>query len=133
MSMKIISHRTCALAIGIVMIFGAATAEMVLAADYKPLIGRWQRTDGGYVIEIRNVEPNGNLQAGYFNPNPIHVGRAEASMYENKIKVEVELQDLGYPGSTYTLFYNLDKDVLFGYYYQAIAKQYFEVIFTRIP
>jgi hypothetical protein len=106
---------------------------LALAADYQPLIGRWQRTDGGYIIEIRNIDSNGNMQAGYFNPNPIHVGRAEASMYENKVKVEIELQDRGYPGSTYTLFYNLDKDVLFGYYYQAIAKQYFEVIFTRIP
>ena len=106
---------------------------MSLAADFNSLIGRWQRTDGGYIIEIRHVESNGNMQAAYFNPNPIFVGRAEASTYDDRIKVEIELQDRGYPGSTYTLVYDLDKDVLFGYYYQAIAKQYFEVIFTRIP
>jgi hypothetical protein len=110
-----------------------ANVAVVQATDFNQLIGRWQRTDGGYVIEIRNVESNGNMQAGYFNPNPIHVGRAEASTYDDRIKVEIELQDRGYPGSTYTLVYDPDKDVLFGYYFQAIAKQYFEVIFTRIP
>src|SRR5262245_38211615 len=41
------------------------------------LVGRWQRPDGGYVIEIRNVATNGKLDAGYFNPRPINVARAE--------------------------------------------------------
>ena len=131
--MKYISHRISALSIGIFIIIWAANVIEVRALDFKPLIGRWQRTDGGYVIEVRNVESNGNMQAGYFNPNPIHVGRAEASTDDDRLKVEIELQDRGYPGSTYTLIYDLEKDVLFGYYYQAIAKQYFEVIFTRVP
>ena len=131
--MKIIPCRISALVIGIAVLFCVANTAVVLATDFDPLIGRWQRTDGNYVIEIRYVESNGNMQAAYFNPNPIYVGRAEASTYDDRIKVEIELQDRGYPGSTYTLVYDLDKDVLFGYYYQAIAKQYFEVIFTRIP
>ena len=118
----------------VLLIMFLAVPAMVFAADdFQPLMGRWQRTDGGYVIEIRNVESNGNMQAGYFNPNPIHVGRAEASTDDDRIKVEIELQDRGYPGSTYTLVYDRDRDILFGYYYQAIAKQYFEVIFSRVP
>ncbi len=126
------SHRIYFLIIGLLVLVWAATVATAIAADYRPLVGRWQRTDGGYVIEIRNVEPSGNLQAGYFNPNPIHVARAEAATHEDKIKVEIELKDRGYPGSTYTLLYDNNKDVLFGYYYQAKLKQYFEVLFTRI-
>jgi len=124
--------RICFSITGLLILVWAATVAMAVAADFKPLIGRWQRTDGGYVIEIRNVEPNGNMQAGYFNPNPIHVGRAEAATYEDKIKIEIELQDRGYPGSAYTLIYDLDKDVLFGYYFQAAIGQYFDVLFVRV-
>ena len=131
--MKTFSHRISALSMGIFILIWAANVVEARAVDFNSLIGRWQRTDGGYVIEIRNVESNGNMQAGYFNPNPIHVGRAEASTDDDRIKVEIELQDRGYPGSTYTLVYDSGKDVLFGYYYQAIAKQYFEVIFIRVP
>ena len=131
--MKLLSFRILGLVMGIAILFWVANTSVGLAADFNPLVGRWQRTDGSYVVETRHVESNGNMQAAYFNPNPIYVGRAEASTYDDRIKVEIELQDRGYPGSTYTLVYDLDKDVLFGYYYQAIAKQYFEVIFTRIP
>ncbi len=102
------------------------------AADYQPLIGRWQRTDGGYVIEIKRVASDGTMQAGYFNPRPIHVSRAQASQLKDHIKVEVELRDSGYPGSTYTLLYDFDQDVLIGLYYQAVQKQNFDVVFVRM-
>jgi hypothetical protein len=29
---------------------------------------RWQRTDGGYVLELFGIGPNGNVTASYFNP-----------------------------------------------------------------
>jgi hypothetical protein len=102
------------------------------AADYRPLIGRWQRTDGGYVIEIRRVATDGAMQAAYFNPRPINVSRAKASAFKDHLKVEVELRDTGYPGSSYTLLYDPDKDALLGIYYQAVQKQNFDVIFVRI-
>ncbi|NQT69071.1 MAG: hypothetical protein HQ552_05775 [Desulfobacteraceae bacterium] len=94
-------------------------------------MGRWQRTDGGYIIEIRSIAPDGKITAGYFNPRPINVEQAQASMQKDHIKVEVKLRDVGYPGSAYTLAYTPDKDALLGYYYHAVSGQYFEVVFIR--
>ena len=104
----------------------------VWAADYRPLVGRWQRTDGGYVIEIRHAASDGSLETRYFNPRPINVSMAKASTFQDQIKVEVELRDTGYPGSSYTLLYDPDKDALLGLYYQAVQKQNFDVIFVRM-
>ena len=103
-----------------------------LAADFRPLIGYWQRTDGGYVIEIRKVAPDGTMEAGYYNPRPINVSQARASLFKGYIKVEVELRDRGYPGSTYTLLYDAERDALMGLYYQAVQKQNFDVVFMRV-
>jgi len=101
------------------------------AGELKPLLGRWLRPDGGYILEIRSFEPNGKLDAYYFNPRSINVHRAEASRVKSDIKLVVELRDAGYPGSTYALLYKPDQDVLTGYYFQAGRKQYFEVYFVR--
>ena len=109
-----------------------ATVGAAWATDYRPLIGRWQRTDGGYVIEISRVATDGTIQAAYFNPRPINVSRATASVFKDHLKVEVELRDTGYPGSSYTLLYDPDKDALLGFYYQAVQKQNFDVVFVRM-
>jgi hypothetical protein len=101
------------------------------AGDFKPLIGRWRRPDGGYVLEVRSIEPNGKMDVYYFNPNSIHVQKGEATRVDSDIKMVVELRDVGYPGSTYALLYKPEQDILKGYYYQAGMKQYFEVVFVR--
>jgi hypothetical protein len=108
------------------------TIGSAAAADFRPLIGRWQRTDGGYVIEIKRVATDGTMQAAYFNPRPINVSRATASVFKDHLKVEIELRDTGYPGSSYTLLYDPDKDALLGFYYQAVQKQNFDVVFVRM-
>jgi hypothetical protein len=41
------------------------------------------------------------------------------------------LQDEGYPGCTYTLFYHPEEDVLAGSYYQAAVDRTYDVIFVR--
>jgi hypothetical protein len=41
------------------------------------LVGRWLRSDGGYVLQLSGPGPNGELKAAYFNPQPINVSRAE--------------------------------------------------------
>lgn len=104
----------------------------VLGADFEPLVGRWQRTDGGYVIDLRRIHADGRIEAGYFNPRPINVGRARASVSGEKIMIELELRDRGYPGSTYTLIYVADKDVLRGNYYHAPTRQNLGVFFVRM-
>jgi len=112
------------------------TKESVAAPETKGgfdrLKGRWRRPDGGYVIEIRNVEANGKMDAGYFNPRPINVSRAEASQEGTTTKVFIELRDTNYPGSTYTLTYDPQSDQLKGVYFQAALQQSFDVVFVRL-
>jgi uncharacterized protein (DUF2147 family) len=97
---------------GFLTLVWAAEVGTAGAADFQPLIGRWQRTDGGYIIEIRGIDADGKITAGYF-------------------KVEVELRDTGYPGSRYTLIYDQPKDRLIGFYYHAVSGQNFDVVFVR--
>jgi hypothetical protein len=47
------------------------------------------------------------------------------------LKLFFELRAGGYNGSTYTLSYDAAGDRLKGTYYQAVAKQTFEVVFVR--
>ena len=103
-----------------------------LGMGFQQLEGKWLRTDGGYVLEIRSVADNGQIEAGYFNPNPINVSRAEAKQEKDKVDVFVELQDVNYPGCTYTLRYDGENDVLDGIYYQAAIQQSFTVRFIRM-
>jgi hypothetical protein len=72
------------------------------------------------------------LDAGYLNPRPIHVSRAEASKEGSLTKVFIELQDVGYPGSTYNLVHDPGREALLGIYYQAQIGQRFEVVFVRM-
>jgi hypothetical protein len=100
--------------------------------DFQTLQGKWLRVDGRYVIEIRNVDDNGKIEAEYFNPNPINVSRAQATRSDDTVEVFVELKDVNYPGSTYTLAYDPSEEVLEGIYYQAVQKQQFPVRFIRM-
>jgi hypothetical protein len=99
--------------------------------DYGRIEGKWLRPDGGYVLVLSDVKSEGTLKAAYFNPRPINVGKAEWQSMNARIQVFVELQDMNYPGSTYRLIYDPEHDRLNGYYYQAVTKETFEVIFVR--
>ena len=100
-------------------------------SDFNDLVGRWLRPDGGYVLVINKADDQGNLDAGYFNPNNINISKAQASIEEKQIKIYVEMQDIGYPGSNYTLTYDKDNDQLVGVYYHAVLKQNFNIYFVR--
>jgi hypothetical protein len=105
-----------------------------LAEDtrFGRLNGRWQRPDGGYVLEIRRADAGGRIDAVYLNPRPIRVARAEATRDGTVLRVFVELRAPNYPGSTYTLTYNPDRDQLEGVYFQAAMQQRFSVTFVRL-
>jgi len=114
----------------------SATNQPAPAATPNPgfekLTGKWQRPDGGYVLEIRSVDPSGKMDAGYFNPRPINVAKAEATQEGAVTKVSIGLRDVNYPGSTYILAYAPESDQLVGTYYQAALQQRFEVVFARL-
>lgn len=104
------------------------------SAEKDQLVGRWVRTDsnGGYTLEIRSALADGKLDAGYFNPNPINVSRAEWQKKEGGLLVVVELRDVNYPGSTYTLNFSKEDDRMTGTYYQAVEGVNFDVAFARV-
>jgi hypothetical protein len=99
---------------------------------FAKLEGKWLRPDGGYILEIRSAAPDGKMDAAYFNPKSINVAKAQASQNGESIKVFVELRDVNYPGSTYTLAYDPKADQLKGDYFQAALQQNFDVFFTRV-
>jgi hypothetical protein len=113
---------------------GAQAAPIGLAAgqEFRALNGRWLRPDGGYILEIRDVDAGGKMDAAYLNPQPIHVARAEVTQDGPRLKVFVELRAPGYPGSTYTLTYDPKRDQLQGAYFQAALRQSFDVVFVRM-
>jgi hypothetical protein len=96
------------------------------------LTGRWLRPDGGYVLEIRQIRPDGTLDAAYFNPQPINVSRAMAQVENSATKIFVELRDTGYPGCTYNLVYDDATDQLKGVYFQAAMQESYEILFVRL-
>jgi hypothetical protein len=109
----------------------AASSASESPAAFAALPGRWVRPDGGYVISIKSVDASGKLDAGYANPNSLPFYTATATADGGKVKLFFELRAGGYNGSTYTLDYNVAGDRLEGAYYQAVAKQTFQVVFVR--
>jgi len=109
----------------------AGTAVSAEQPDMKIIIGEWVRPDGGYVIHVRDVNPDGSVDVGYFNPGRVNIAEANVSRWKGLVKLFIKLQDKGYPGSIYTLYYYAEKDALAGFYYQAAMGKTFEVVFLR--
>jgi len=107
------------------------SAKEAAKPEFEELKGRWRRPDGGYMIEIRNVDATGKMDMAYINPKPINVSKAQATREGSTTRVFIELRDTGYPGSTYTLTYDPQNDQLKGVYFQAAIQQNFEVVFFR--
>jgi len=109
----------------------AKTAASAEKPDFKVIIGEWVQPDGGYIVRVQDVNPDGSVDAGYFNPGKINIAEANVSLWKGLVKLFIKLQDKGYPGSTYTLYYYPEKDALAGFYYQAATGQTYEVVFLR--
>ena len=121
------------LALGLLLVVSgwAADGSGPKAPDVQRLAGRWLRPDGGYILQLSNPGSAGQLQAAYLNPRPINVARAEWRQTKEGLGVFVELRDVNYPGSTYTLHYDPVADQLKGIYFQAVQRQQYEVEFVR--
>jgi hypothetical protein len=101
-------------------------------SDLEKLKGKWVRTDGGYVLQVKQVAADGKMDAAYLNPRPINVSKATASSEAGQTKVFVELRDRLYPGSYYTLTYDRGKNQLAGVYHHLGIGQEFDVVFVRM-
>ena len=101
-------------------------------AQAQRLEGRWVRPDGGYTLVIEDVKPDGSLKASYYNPRTINVHEVNWKVEKNGVHLFVELRDVNYPGSKYSLIYIDEEDVLSGTYFQAVHKQTYDVKFIRM-
>ena len=110
---------------------GQPAATSAGQPDGQRLVGRWVRPDGGYVLHVQEAAKDGTLKAAYSNPRPINVAKAEWRQKDGALTVFVELRDVNYPGSTYTLQYEPASDRLKGKYFQAVERQTFAVEFVR--
>jgi hypothetical protein len=117
--------------LSMVSVASAQTASL-RSPDMLALQGSWLRTDAPYVIELRHAQ-DGSLQAAYFNPKPINVGKTETAEQDGMAQVLIELQDVKYPGSTYVLSYDRTQDLLEGIYFHPASKQSYPVSFVRKP
>jgi hypothetical protein len=93
----------------------------------QKLEGRWVRQAGGYVLVLQDIRPDGS----YLNPRNINVHIASWKFEDERLFLYVEMRDVNYPGSNYTLMYRAATDVLWGSYYQAVQKQTMDVSFVR--
>lgn len=109
-----------------------AASAPVASPDLLKLVGKWERPDGGYVLAILNVDGSGKMEAQYFNPRPINVSKALAIKDAQGVRVFVELRDVNYPGSTYSLSYDPVSDQLHGEYFQAAMRETYDVTFARL-
>ena len=120
---------------GASFVFGQDAKPQVKGGEknqYQRLEGKWVRPDGGYVLQLRNVESNGELKASYYNPTSINVGTSNWKADDGNLTVFVELRDINYQGSTYTLQYDADSDQLKGKYFQAPTGRTYEVEFVKV-
>jgi hypothetical protein len=118
--------------VAIAVHFLASSTSMAGNPGFEQLKGKWVRPDGGYIIDITGVGEDGKLVAKYYNPRSIHVEKAEATQKDGRIAVFIELRDTNYPGSTYRLVYNAEKEMLEGIYFQALERQQFQIYFKRM-
>lgn len=106
-----------------------STGAPATPEHFRPLLGEWVRPDGGYVLVVRGVRPDGAAAVAYLNPRPIQVARAEARREGDLVGLFVEFDDVNYRGSTYSLGYNARSGQLEGLYYQATLGQQYDVVF----
>src|SRR5512143_3257464 len=103
--------------------WGLNRPAAVSGPEPQRLAGHWLRPDGDYLLQLSDPQPSGELRAAYLNPRPIHGAKSTWSRVEGGLRVFIELRDVNYPGSTYTLTYEPISDRLSGNYFQAALGQ----------
>ena len=110
----------------------AADATVASAIETgEVLSGQWRRPDGGYVIQIKSVGAEGQLEAAYFNPRPIRVDTAQWLFGGGVLQLRIRLNDTGYQGAYYLLQYEPESNRLVGEYHPA-NQETFQVAFERL-
>lgn len=128
---QIYTHVLTLLAVGLALQALPGNGAFAAPFNFNVVSGKWARTDGTYTLVVQNVTSDGAVDVEYLNPGKINVSESRIDTHGGLVRLFVKLQDEGYPGCTYTLYYYAEKDALVGFYYQAAVDQTYEVIFLR--
>jgi hypothetical protein len=110
----------------------ASVAEHDPESGLGRLAGRWRRSDGGHILEVRAVDERGMLDAVSFEATAIEETRARAWRDGATTMLFVAVHDVDAPGSAYTLTYDRARDDLEGTYYDAVLQHEIPVVFSRV-
>lgn len=99
--------------------------------EIRALAGNWIRTDRPHKLNLIEFAGDGTLKAEYLNPKPAHIGKASWLDDNSFLNIYLELRDEKFPGSTYTLFYIPNKDLLVGKFFHAKDGATYNVGFKR--
>jgi hypothetical protein len=100
--------------------------------DKNLIKGIWGRTDGAGEINISEVLDNGLLKATFCNPKSINIEKAVWTNSSDVLRIYILFREDNYPGSSFTLNYMAEKDLLLGMYFDALANESQTVTFKRV-
>jgi hypothetical protein len=100
--------------------------------DKNLLKGVWGRRDGLGEINISEVIDNGVLKATFYNPKLINIEKSTWLNSSGVLRIHILFREDNYPGSTFSLNYIAEKDVLVGVYFDAVTNESYTVTFDRV-
>jgi hypothetical protein len=100
--------------------------------DKNLIKGVWGRTDGAGEINISVVLDNGLLTATFCNPKSITIEKAVWTNSSDVLRIYIIFREDNYPGSSFSLNYLAEKDLLLGVYFDALTNESQTVTFKRI-
>jgi hypothetical protein len=100
--------------------------------DKNLIKGVWGRIDGLGEINISQVMDNGLLKATFYNPKLVNIEKAIWTNSSEVLRIYILLREDSYPGSGFSLNYSSEKDLLVGFYYDALVNESYAVTFKRV-
>jgi hypothetical protein len=100
--------------------------------DKNLLKGVWGRTDATGVVNISEVLDNGLLKTTFYSPKMINIEKAVWTNSSDVLRIYILLREDNYPGSSFSLNYMAEKDLLLGVYFDALTNESLTISFERI-
>jgi hypothetical protein len=100
--------------------------------DENLIKGVWGRTDAVGEINISEVLNNGLLKATFYNPKMITIEKAVWTNSSDVLRIYILFREDKYPGSSFSLNYLPEKDLLLGVYFDALTNESHSVSFKRV-
>jgi hypothetical protein len=110
----------------------SCTIDQSKKQDKKLIKGVWGRADAAGEINISEVLDNGLLKATFCNPKSINIEKAVWTNSSDVLRIYILFREDNYPGSSFSLNYLAEKDLLLGIYFDALTNESNTVTFKRV-